>query len=147
LIFVDTSGWVALADSADPDHRRVLAEYVRIRKGRYGVQVTSNYILAETLTMLKPRIGVDRTSEFVDLLGKSRDVQTVWIEPVHHRAAVELMLTHADKKWSLVDCSSFVVMRGLQIAPSLTLDRNYVEAGFARLPDGGGSARAPASDR
>ncbi len=38
-----------------------------------------------------------------------------------------------DKEWSLTDCLSFVVMRDKGIAPALTGDRHFEQAGFTAL--------------
>jgi predicted nucleic acid-binding protein len=38
-----------------------------------------------------------------------------------------------DKSWSLVDCSSFVVMQQRGIVEALTTDEHFEQAGFVRL--------------
>lgn len=44
------------------------------------------------------------------------------------------MLSHADKRWSFTDCSSFVTMREVGLNRAFTLDHNFAEAGFEVLP-------------
>lgn len=54
LLFVDTAGWMAMADQKDPLHR----EFRRLRDAhlrRGGLLVTSDYVMDETLTLI--RIG------------------------------------------------------------------------------------------
>ncbi len=45
----------------------------------------------------------------------------------------DLLKNRSDKNWSLVDCSSLVVMRENKISEALTTDRHFEQAGFVRL--------------
>ena len=47
--------------------------------------------------------------------------------------AWELLINRQDKEWSLVDCSSFIVMQDRKITESLTNDHHFEQAGFIRL--------------
>ena len=40
---------------------------------------------------------------------------------------------YADKKWGLVDCISFVVMREAGLSEVLTFDQDFEQAGFMVL--------------
>jgi predicted nucleic acid-binding protein len=46
-----------------------------------------------------------------------------------------LALYHArqDKEWSLVDCTSFIIMEDLGIHEVLTTDHHFEQAGFTRV--------------
>ena len=134
MIFVDTGAWLALADRHDRDHDRVLEVGRRVARGEFGKQITTNYVLTETLTIVRRRIGLAAAISFAKTLSESDEVRTFWIEPIHHEEAVKLMATHTDKVWSLTDCSSFVVMRALQIRRALALDYDFVRAGFTVVP-------------
>jgi predicted nucleic acid-binding protein len=48
-------------------------------------------------------------------------------------AAWDLLASHSDKSWSLVDCASFVVMRERSISAALIADHHFDQAGFSRL--------------
>jgi uncharacterized protein len=134
MIFVDTSGWLALADRHDRDHGRTLEFGRRIGRGEFGKQVTTNYVATETLTMVRRRLGVAAAVSLAKMFAESDEIRVFWIEPVHHEEAVRLMAAHADKEWSLTDCTSFVVMRALEIRQALSLDDHFTQAGFLVLP-------------
>ncbi|MDE1820628.1 MAG: type II toxin-antitoxin system VapC family toxin [Euryarchaeota archaeon] len=134
MIFVDTSAWLALADSHDRDHSAAQAFAQRLSRGEFGKQVTTNYILTETLTIVRRRLGHTVALNLSENLAKSEVVRTFWIEPVHHREAIRLMADHRDKEWSVTDCSSFVVMHALQIQDAFTFDRDFARAGFTAVP-------------
>jgi uncharacterized protein len=134
MIFVDTSAWLALADRHDRDHTRTLAVSRLIARGEYGKQVTTNYVTTETLTLVRRRLGLSAAVALAKTFAESDEVRVFWIEPVHHAEAVQLMAAHTDKVWSLTDCTSFVVMRALQIRQALALDDDFTQAGFSVVP-------------
>jgi uncharacterized protein len=134
MIFVDTSAWLALADSRDRDHARALAVHRRILHGEFGKQVTSNYVMTETLTIVRRRMGVAAAVALSTAVAHGTEVGLFWIESVHHNEAVALMAEHPDKDWSLTDCSSFVIMRALGVQNAFTLDHDFAQAGFSTRP-------------
>jgi uncharacterized protein len=134
MIFVDTSAWLALADRNDRDHVRTNAIARRLARGEYGKQVTTNYVAAETLTLVRRRLGLSAAVSLAKTFAESDEIRVFWIEPIHHGEAVQLMASRADKVWSLTDCTSFVVMRALEIGHALALDEDFAQAGFSVLP-------------
>jgi|SRR5271170_460060 predicted nucleic acid-binding protein len=134
MIFVDTSAWLALADSRDRDHSRAIELHRRIVRGEFGKQVTSNYVMTETLTIIRRRLGLPQALELAKAVRVGTQVGLFWIESVHHNEAIELMASHADKDWSLTDCSSFVLMRSLAVRDAFTFDRDFTQAGFVARP-------------
>jgi uncharacterized protein len=134
MIFVDTSAWLALADSRDRDQSRAVELHRRILRGEFGKQVTSNYVMTETLTIIRRRLGLTQAIELAKAVRVGTQVSLFWIEPVHHEEGVELMASHADKEWSLTDCTSFVIMRALGVRDAFAFDRDFAQAGFITRP-------------
>jgi predicted nucleic acid-binding protein len=134
MIFINTSAWLALADRHDRDHARVLEISRRIARGEFGKQVITNYVVSETLTLIRRRPGLPAAVSLAKTFATSAEVRLFWIEPVHHEEAVQLMAAHADKVWSVSDCTSFVVMRALGISNALARDDDFAQAGFSVLP-------------
>ena len=58
--FVDTSAWCSFIDRTDRDHAGVLA-LLRTHRGRLA---TSNFVLDETLTLMRYRLGWHAAQSF-----------------------------------------------------------------------------------
>lgn len=112
LLFVDTAGWMCLADSSDPAHqsaRKVRDDW--LRSG--GLLVSTNYVLDETLTLIRVRLGLHAAERWWKVVSGSSLVRWEWIDPVRDEKARTWFFRWKDKDFSITDCTSFVVMREL----------------------------------
>jgi predicted nucleic acid-binding protein len=46
---------------------------------------------------------------------------------------LDLYRERADKRWGLVDCASFLVMKDEQIVEAFTTDQHFEQAGFKAM--------------
>ncbi|MCI4353522.1 MAG: type II toxin-antitoxin system VapC family toxin [Thermoplasmata archaeon] len=134
MILVDSSDWYALADNRERRHGDALRLFARVTEGEFGRILATNYVLDVTYTLLRMRLGIGPVRALRDLLTSSSNLQMVRVSERDFDHAVELMLAHADTRWSLTDCTSFVLMRELEIGRAFTFDHNFSEAGFQVLP-------------
>ncbi|HEV2519320.1 MAG TPA: PIN domain-containing protein [Thermoplasmata archaeon] len=134
MIFVDTSAWLALADSHDRDHSEAVEFQHRIGRGDFGKQATTNYVLAEAVTVIRRRLGLGPAVAFSDGISQGTGVELFWVERVHHRDAIDLMTSHKDKRWSVTDCASFVIMHSIGIDDAFAFDDDFRQAGFVVHP-------------
>ncbi len=131
---MDTGAWYALEAGDDENHEKAVAFRDEMKNGRRGSLTTSDYVLDETITLLRMRKGVGPALGFLDKVLASESVHLVWVDPaVFHEAAV-LMKESGARKWSFTDCTSFAVMRQLGVKEAFAFDENFGEAGFNRLP-------------
>jgi predicted nucleic acid-binding protein len=135
MIFVDSGAWYALADNRERHHGRASAVFSRMTKGEFGRILTTDFVLDETYTLLRMRLGLEAVRSLRQLFAGSSSLQVVHVSDRDFDHAVDLMLAHTDQRWSLTDCSSFVLMRELEVNNAFTFDRNFVEAGFRVLPE------------
>ena len=132
-LFVDTSGWMSLADENDPIHRDcMLVRDKWLEQG--GILVTSDYVMDETLTLIRMRIGIDAAERWWEQVGESPRVRWEWINTERAEKARAWLFKWRDKSFSFTDCTSFTIMRELHIRKVLTGDRHFREAGFEILP-------------
>jgi uncharacterized protein len=109
--------------------------FAQIATGRFGAPITTDYVLDEAFTLLRFRWGMRPVRRLADLLGQSPTVRRVRISEAGFEASLNLMLSHADKRWSFTDCTSFVTMREAGVIRAFALDHNFAEAGFDVLPE------------
>lgn len=134
MIFVDTSAWFALLSENDVHCPEAEEFFAEVGKGHFGAPVTTDYVLDEAFTLLRLRGGIEPVRRLADLLRHSPTVRRVRVSDAIFEASLAVMLSHADKRWSFTDCSSFVTMRETGVTRAFTLDHNFAEAGFEVLP-------------
>ena len=91
--------------------------------------------MAELVALLGSRQRAPRTTlfQYIDSIRLASYVEVVHLDVAADAAAWELCKSRPDKAWSLVDCSSFVVMQQFEIPKALTTDHHFEQAGFVRL--------------
>lgn len=134
VIFVHTSGWGNLVDALQEFHAEAKAIYLSA-KGNGSRLVTTNYIVAELVALLSSplRIPRNRSIKFIESIKSSALVDIIHIDEDLDAKSWELISNRPDKNWSLVDCSSFVVMQENKIIEALTTDHHFEQAEFVRL--------------
>lgn len=118
-LFVDTSIWYAAADSGDPSNARAKA----ILKSGEPL-VTTDHVLVEVWTLLRYRIRSDAAARFWDGLRNG----VAAIEPVGMadlEAAWQIGLSLGTQDFSIVDRTSFAVMRRLGIERVASFDDHF----------------------
>jgi hypothetical protein len=132
-LFVDTAGWVACADAADPAYKAAAAARDRWLE-QNGLLVTTDYVADETLTLLRLRLGLDAAEAWWRQVDGSSRLRWESVGPAHADKARGLFFRYRDKEFSFTDCTSFVVMRELKLREALTTDHHFEQAGFTILP-------------
>lgn len=138
-LFIDTWGWIALADVDDPDHVTVFS-LRRQYTDRHRVWITTDFVLDELITRLHARRYGAEAEQFCAGIFKEEKLGLLTVEritPERFQKAWSLRLRYRDKpRFSFTDLTSFAVMRELGIRHVLTADRHFVEAhlGFHTVP-------------
>jgi uncharacterized protein len=132
-LFVDTAGWVACADEADPVHAGAVADRDRwLENG--GLLITTDYIVDETLTLMRLRMGINAAEAWWSQIEASSRLRWEFIGPERADAARAIFFRYRDKDFSFTDCTSFAVMRELKLREALTADRHFSQMGFTVKP-------------
>jgi predicted nucleic acid-binding protein len=129
-VFVDTGAWAALRYRRDGNHGGAVAALKRLRKSRCDL-VTTDYVLAESVTLLKARGAVDHAIELGEMLRSGEVARVVAVEASHRDRGWALFVRFRKLRASFVDCTSFAVMQAEGLTRAFTYDRDFRAAGFA----------------
>jgi predicted nucleic acid-binding protein len=132
-VFVDTGGWMAMADARDPLHaacRRKRDEL--LRDG--ALLISTDYVLDETLTLIRVRLGLESAGRWWAQIEGSSRLRWEWIDPLRAEKARRWFFQWKDKDFSFTDCTSFVVMKDRHVRLALTTDDDFRQAGFEKAP-------------
>ena len=132
-LFVDTAGWMACADAGDPAHAPACAARdSALEQGT--LLVTTDYVLDETLTLLRMRLGLPAAKAWWAQVEGSSRVRWEWVGLERAERARKAFFRFRDKSYSFTDCTSLVVMQELRLKQALTTDRHFHQMGFQVLP-------------
>lgn len=138
MIFVDTGGWVA---HSAPDDEYHLQAKNWMRSNRQML-VTTDYVLDESLTLLKARGEPARAQQLGSLLfgdlgsasiatgtGSGNIVRLYYLTPEDILAAWQVFRRYEDKEWSFTDCTSKVVIEKLGLTRAFSFDHHFRQFG------------------
>lgn len=128
-VFIDTGAWVALRYGRDQHHSRAQALLRRLRDEGLGL-VTTEWVLAESVTLLKARGAVDHALALGDSIQSGRLGYLAESTPERRRRAWELFVRYRERRVGWVDCASFAVMEELGLTQFFGFDEDFVRAGF-----------------
>jgi predicted nucleic acid-binding protein len=118
-LFVDTSIWYAAADSSDRSNARSKAI---LKSGE--TLVTSDHVLIETWTLLHHKLGRKAAERFWEGLRSGiAAIETVTLADLE--IAWDIGVSWCDQDFSIVDRTSFAVMRRLGIDRVASLDAHF----------------------
>jgi len=118
-LFVDTSVWCAAADSSDKGNARPKAILVDGEP-----LITTDHVLVETWTLIRYRIHHRAAERFWEgLRGGIASVETVGVADM--QSAWETGAAYRDQDFSIVDRTSFAVMRRLGLDRAASFDDHF----------------------
>jgi len=130
-IFLDTSGLIAVLDSDDRFHQPACDIWTYWNTHEITLR-TSNYIVLESNALVQQRLGMEALRVLHEYL--LAPVDFVWVsKDLHHIAMTNLWAANR-RRLSLVDCTSFEIMRDLDLRGVFTFDHHFTEQGFTCLP-------------
>jgi len=131
LVYVDTSGWYALVDDSDPEHRPARQWF----EENETPLITSNYIFDETITLIRTSLGHQEAVQFGKSLKKSNVAQLISVSKGDRERAGEIFKKYDDQVLSFTDCVSFAQMERLDIRKALTLDDDFKIMDYKAVPN------------
>ncbi len=131
--FVDTGAFIAVTDGSDQYHRRAVAYFRELLQSRQAL-LTSNFVLDETYTRLKRRLGSDAAITFGDAIKKSDQVEILTFDEKIESRAWGIFKKYRDQDFSYTDCTSFAVMQMRKLKTAFAFDTHFEIFGFNIVP-------------
>ena len=129
VVFADAFYFVARLNRRDQHHQRAL----QLSRDFRARLLTSDWVLMEVADALAESECRGRVRDFILHLRGSAACEIVPASRELLDRALDLYHQHADKKWTLTDCVSFVIMRERGVTDALTGDKHFEQAGFVVL--------------
>jgi len=129
MIFVDTGAWFASLIPTDPDHASASAWLA----GNTSPLLTTDYVIDETLTLLKARGERTRALLLGASFFRSGVSEIHKITETDFALAWETFERFADKDWSFTDCTSKVVIERLGITQAFAFDHHFQQFGTVEV--------------
>ena len=128
-VFIDSSAWVAIAFNDDAHHESATSCYKKLLSN--GVfWITTSFVVAETYTLIRKRIGHSAGVLFLQGTNDSPRVRVLYPDQPMEIKAKEILIRYADQDFSLTDAISFACLRDLGIDEAFSYDRHFLTAGF-----------------
>lgn len=131
--FIDTGFLIALELADDQHHAAAVAAWRDVRRRR-STFVSTAYVLDEVVTFFNTRGHHAKAVQIGEALLASRIARLVQVDQALFEAGWREFVRRPDKRYSLTDCVSFILMKQLKIKHALAFDRHFTQAGFERVP-------------
>ena len=95
--------------------------------------LTTEFVLIELADGMASPLSRKSCAAFIDWLRLDEDVTIVPATSELFDEGLALYRSRDDKKWSLTDCTSFVVMKREGLVEALSRNHNFDQAGFKPL--------------
>lgn len=95
--------------------------------------MTTNFVLDETYTGLLTKVGHFAAVDFGEKIRAAKTVRVIHVTEEIEDQAWDLFKQYSDKDFSFTDCTSFVVMRQLNLGEAFTNDHHFEQMEFEIL--------------
>ena len=130
-VFLDSGAFLALSDSDDFHHPAAVLLYEKILS-THAHLFTSNYVLAETYTLIRARVSHTAAVNFMKAFEKTK-IKVLRVDIEAEEKAKRIFIKYADKVFSFIDCSSFALIDKYRLNHALAFDRHFSQYRFAHL--------------
>jgi len=126
-VFVDAPAICAVLDRDDPRHQQSASTWADLLDARENL-ITSNYVVAEACGAIQRRLGLDALRAFLEDVLPVIEVR--WITPGQHAMGLAALVAAQRSDLTLVDCTSFIVMRAGNVRRAFVLGEQFAGQGF-----------------
>jgi len=132
MIFVDTGAWFANVVAGDARHAAASDWFATNRLPL----VTSDFVVAETLTLLRARGQAALAISLGEAFFATELTHVEFVSEPDFDHAWQLFRDYQDKGWSFTDCTSKVLMERLGIKSAFAFDQHFRQFGSVEVVPG-----------
>jgi predicted nucleic acid-binding protein len=131
---VDTGAIYAFVTRSDP-HHEAAKRFVKDWLDRQGIFILVDVVFAETMTLLKARLGSEVALRAGRELRQSQAYAWLCLGEEGERDTWAVFQRFTDKDWSYTDCAVFAAARREQVSFVFAFDRHFLQMpGVERVP-------------
>lgn len=128
-VFADTSFYIACLNPRDAHH----ALAIELASKNKTTTLTTEFVFIELANFFSKLANRSASVQLIRQVHSDPDTVIVPASSELMQRGFDRFSRRPDKEWSLTDCISFVVMEEYGITDALTSDRDFEQAGFAKL--------------
>lgn len=133
-VLIDTGAIYAFVTHTDSHHQEARS-FVREWLSHHGTFVLADLVFAETMTLLKARLGAKVAGRVGQELRQNPAYLWIALGPDGERDTWATFQQYHDKEWSYADCALLVLARHLKIAEVFAFDEHFTQMpGLIRVP-------------
>jgi uncharacterized protein len=137
MIFVDTGAFCAFSDRGDSAHVLAVRQFSLSLHEKVRL-ITSNFIIDETYTWIRYRLGAKQALEFLDRTrqaeGRQPKLEIVTVNRLLEEKARVLLAKFSDQDLSYTDATSLALILERKISQAFTFDRHFHLISVELLP-------------
>ena len=129
-VFLDTGAFLALADEDDDYHSVAKSVHAQLL-GTRAQLLTSNFVLAETYTLIRFKVGHPAAVEFMKRFDQT-GIKVLRVSDAIEHTAKSIFTRYNDKQFSFVDCTSFALIDHHRLDHAFAFDSHFRQYRFKR---------------
>lgn len=128
MIFIDTGAFCAFIDRTDRCHVLAVKQFSLLLKGQSRL-ITTNFVIDETYTWLRYRLGYHQAIEFLRKIRQSEQkepqLEVVTVTRSLEEQACKLLEKFSDQDVSYTDATSLALIQERKLTRAFTFDRHF----------------------
>jgi uncharacterized protein len=129
-VFLDTGAFLALADEDDDRHSAAKSAHTELLRSKAQL-VTSNFVLSETYTLIRFKVGHPAAVEFIKRFDRT-GIKTLRATEQNEQTAKAIFIRYNDKDFSFVDCTSFALIDHHRLDYAFAFDGHFRQYRFKK---------------
>jgi predicted nucleic acid-binding protein len=129
-VFLDTGAFLALADEDDDYHSVAKSIHAQLLGARAQL-LTSNFVLAETYTLIRFKVSHNAAVEFMKQFDQT-GIKVLRVSEAIEHTAKSIFTRYDDKEFSFVDCTSFALIDHHRLDHAFAFDGHFRQYRFKR---------------